>query len=110
MSAEAQLYTVWQEIALKYLRAGALDRGTGTPEIKAFEVEPQGRHYGTLLVRVEVGSVGDEGTAREMWRYRGLFAIGKRGGIRALTPRKGKKAAARRYPLIWGFTTFGDRA
>lgn len=102
-------YTVWQQNALRYLRAAALARGAETPDIKVFEVEPLGRDFGTLLVRVEVGSVGDEGTVREMWRYRGIFSIGERGGIRALAPAKGKRAKARRWPTIFGFTTFGDR-
>jgi hypothetical protein len=100
-------YPIWQQVALKYLRAGAVDR-LSRADIKQFEVEPMGDR-GALLVRVEVGSVGDEGTPATLLRYRGLFRIGPRGGIRALNPRKGVKARARRHPVVFGFSTFGDR-
>lgn len=89
-----------QTAAIERIRAAALARGRR--EVKRLEVsELRG---GVVSLVIEAGMPDDDGTAaRLLCRDYGHFFIGRRGGIRAASAPPGKRASARKYPLIYGW-------
>lgn len=106
-----------QERSLDRIKHAALNL-YGYPEkheLKKWEVTEHLRRDGRgswLFVIIEVGYKDDEGTMNAIVsRQRGTFSIGERGGITSTEVRNGKfgrRTKALKYPLIYGFTTFGN--
>ena len=110
--------TKLQESAVEAIKRAALNL-YGFPEkkeVKQFEVKeiaPRPGKVPSLFVTIEVGYIGDEGTMQALLcRHRGNFTVGRLGGITSTeswsTGKHGFREKARKYPLIYGFTTFGS--
>lgn len=90
-----------QNKAIARIVRAALERAGGDSEIKHWRVADIG---GAYFVSVETGRVADENTmAAVLCRTRGAFVVGRRGGVSAVEPQDGRKANARKHPLIYGF-------
>jgi hypothetical protein len=104
------MITAKQNRALGAIARAALEStcARDRADLKDWRVEPIGR--GVLFVVVEAGKLADEGTmAAVLCRTRGTFTVGPRGSIRSTEAqphgKRGRRSNARRYPLIYGFTS-----
>lgn len=93
-----------QQNTVNAVRSGMVDRATnggrGVAEVKQEKIEVIN---GIVYLSIEVGRVGDEGTASEIYcRNRRLFMIGKRGGISLLSVQEGLSVHSFDYKQVQG--------